>query len=178
MPNRRSTPAPVGIEKELFDAIDRLVAGTPTHPELQRKVVSGKLRVNPTTVALESGRARTLCAFEGCAYPRVYDEIKFNRPTRPKPATTFEELNKNLSRENSELRESIQLAMSRVAAMILRLEEHEKDTKRRVDTADRTIRQHEKVSSLEEVAGRVTNEQTSTVVPIKRGLRRRPKHQP
>jgi len=63
------------VEREFHDAIDRLIAGKPRHAKLKRLVAEGRLRISPSTVALESGRSRTLIALQKCRLPEVRNRI-------------------------------------------------------------------------------------------------------
>jgi len=175
MPKIRDELPPEGIEKELFDALERLANGKPNNPNLIRKANAGKLRINPTTVALEAGRSRTLCAYETCAYPRVYGEIQIYKSLKTKPTTSFEEINSKLTLENGELKDSIRLAMSRVAAMRLRMLAVDIDAKEKLAEAKRLSENATKVGSHEEITGQTTTVGNSTVVPIRRGVSRKPR---
>ncbi|TBY18518.1 hypothetical protein E0H93_36555 [Rhizobium leguminosarum bv. viciae] len=67
------------IEQDYLDAIERLLRGGATHPELARK--RAKAPVNFSTVAKEARRSRTAIATEGTAYPAVRAAIlKIARP--------------------------------------------------------------------------------------------------
>ena len=61
-----------GVEQDFMNAISAILSQKPTKPELQRRK---NLKLNFTTVAIEAGHSRTLIAFEGCAYPRVWAKI-------------------------------------------------------------------------------------------------------
>ena len=67
---RKAAP-PSLIERDILEALARLVAGKPTNPELKRLAARGRLSVNVSRVAKEAGRSRTLIAHEGCRYPAV-----------------------------------------------------------------------------------------------------------
>jgi hypothetical protein len=58
-----------------LNALTRLKEGKPLHPDLKRRSTSGKLIINPVTVALEAGRSRTLIGGEGCRYPHIRELI-------------------------------------------------------------------------------------------------------
>jgi hypothetical protein len=166
-------PAPIGIEKELFDALDRLLIQKPNVPHLQRKLKAGRLRINPTNVALEAGRARTLIAHEQCAYPRVRKAIAKNNNPDARIPTSFEELNDNLRQENSALKESVKMAMSRVAAMMVRMNAVETKASRKVAEAERVLADDEPKAAPEEIIGRKLSTQKPNVVSITRGRKRK-----
>lgn len=62
-------------EDDFRAALQRLVVGEPTHPELVRRHGANKLRISYSVVALEAGRSRTLIGHKGCALPGVREEI-------------------------------------------------------------------------------------------------------
>jgi len=72
--NRRASIQ--SIEKEFHEAIDRLVNTRPRAQKLKRMVKEGRLKISPTTVALEAGRSRTLIAMENCRLPSVRSRIR------------------------------------------------------------------------------------------------------
>lgn len=125
-----------GIEKELFDALERLKAGIPKQPDLQKKVRLKRLRINATTVAREAGRARTLIGHDGCAYPRVRAAIKALED-RSGPVTSFEDVNRKLREENADLRKTIKISMSQVAAVLRRMETLDSEIERKIKEATR-----------------------------------------
>lgn len=71
---RRRSPL-AAVERAFSDAIDRLIAGIPQHSKLKRLAAEGRLRINPTTVALEAGRSRTMIALENCRLPEIRNRI-------------------------------------------------------------------------------------------------------
>ena len=64
------------IERDFNDALDRLLAGTPRNSKLRKLAAEGRLNINPTTVAAEAGRSRTLIALEDCRLPSVRSRIQ------------------------------------------------------------------------------------------------------
>lgn len=155
-------------EKDLFDALDRLKANEPTHPELIRKARQKKLRINPTTVAKEAKRARTLIGLENCAYPEIRKAIaQLKAPPKPVPSHT--EIVDGLKRENKSLRMSVETAMSRVAAMALRMEALEKEAIRRVELQKRRAAMGANVDTNQVAGTRLKNTTENTsgnVVPL------------
>lgn len=126
-------------ERDLLDALERLKNGSPKNSGLAKKARLGKLRINPSTVAQEAGCSRTLIGHEGCAYPQIRDQVLKFRETASKPATSFEEINRKLRRENENLIEAVRVAMSRVAAMELQLQAGEIEALRKIRDLQRQL---------------------------------------
>lgn len=63
-------------EHDLLAALSRLINGAPTHPELVQLFKCRKLRINPSSVAKEANRSRTLISHKNCAYPEVRSDRK------------------------------------------------------------------------------------------------------
>ncbi len=59
------------IHSDFAEALARLIDGKPNNQELAQKAKEGKLRINVSSVALESGRSRTLIALEKTKYPEI-----------------------------------------------------------------------------------------------------------
>lgn len=127
------------VEQNLIDALERLKKGEPKNPGLAKKARVGKLRINPTTVAKEAGCSRTLIGLDECAYPKIRDQVLKYRDTASKPATSFEEINRQLRRDNLNLNEAVKIAMSRVAAMELQLHAGEVEAMRKVRDLQRQL---------------------------------------
>jgi len=72
---RRSRSPIHVIEREFNEALDRLLAAKPRDPKLKRLAGEGRLAINPTTVAQEANRSRTLIALEVCRLPSVRNRI-------------------------------------------------------------------------------------------------------
>lgn len=64
------------VQSDYLAALDRLLAGRPLNETLRAKADVGKLRINPSSVALEAGRSRTLIAHAGSTYSKVRDAIR------------------------------------------------------------------------------------------------------
>ncbi len=78
-------------------AIQRIVSGSPEHPENVELARRGRLQVNFSSVAKEAGnRSRTSISKKDCAYPHIRDEIIAlqaeiqERLTEAAPASTSE----------------------------------------------------------------------------------------
>lgn len=63
------------IERDFSAAVDRLLANNPSNPLLKKQAAKNRLRISPSTVALEAGRSRTLIAMENCRLPQIRDRI-------------------------------------------------------------------------------------------------------
>jgi hypothetical protein len=63
------------IESDFRAALVRIRKNKPENPVLAARAAKGKLKLNPMTLAMESGRSRTLIGFDGCAYQDVRDEL-------------------------------------------------------------------------------------------------------
>lgn len=130
---------PTRAERDLLDALARLKNGSPKNADLAKKARAGKLRINPTTVAQEAGCSRTLIGHENCIYPKIREQILKYRKETERPATSFEEINRQLRRDNLGLKEAVRLAMSRVAAMELQLKAGETTATREVRNLQRQL---------------------------------------
>jgi hypothetical protein len=127
------------VETALLSALKRLQDGNPDNPSLARKAKLGKLRINPSTVAQEAGCSRTLIGHDGCAYSEIRKQILKGRDTTVKPATSFEDINRNLRHENRNLKDAVNLSMSRVAAMLLQRDETLAEAELNVDEVKRQL---------------------------------------
>ena len=166
MPKKRPEAPYSPVEVELLEALARLEGGKLKDPTLLNKARMGKLRINPTTVAREAGRARTLIGHDGCAYPRVRAAIAaLSRPETP--VTSFEDVNRRLRDDNAELRRSVNVAMSRVAAMARRMAAVEQESKRRIAEAVRRAKA-EKGHNANQIAGASLVRQPGVVVQLKK----------
>ena len=75
MPRRRTKDRDI-IEQDFFDALERLEAGRPQHPDLRARLKKGKaVKVNISNVAKEAGRSRVLIGQEDCRYPVVRNRV-------------------------------------------------------------------------------------------------------
>lgn len=63
------------IERDFLEAIERLIAGRPRSPELIELAAAGKLKITIKSVAMESGRSRTLIGMDNCRYPEIRNRI-------------------------------------------------------------------------------------------------------
>jgi hypothetical protein len=137
------------LKRDLMSALERLKASNPNNPDLIKKAKLGKLRISPSTVAREAGCSRTLIGHEGCAYPEIRNLILKCRDTVAKPATSFEEINRALRHENQELKDAVKLAMSRVAALRLRMDATEISAARDAQEEERRLAEYHKQKSIQ-----------------------------
>lgn len=103
------------IHSDFADALARLIDGKPHNRELAQKAKEGKLRINISSVARESGRSRTLIALEKTKYPEVRRAIlavsgKCPRDNSTTKSAGYREKIKKLERQN-------RLLASHVAAL-------------------------------------------------------------
>lgn len=68
-------PKPSQVEQDFWDAIERILAGSPTDPILRDLATLGKLRLSISTVAKEARRSRRLIGHDGCRYANVRARI-------------------------------------------------------------------------------------------------------
>ncbi|MFC3457538.1 hypothetical protein [Massilia haematophila] len=168
MPKKIPEAPITGIEKELMDALARLKSGQPKNAILSKKAKLGKLRINAATVAREANRSRTLIGHDGCAYPRVRAAVK--AAAEPEvPPTSFEDVNRRLREDNQELRKTVKLAMSQVAAMIKRMDHLEREATRRIKTAERAVAGSTGATGHNSIAGaNLLRNHLAPVVPLPR----------
>lgn len=175
MPRKPNVPAavPDGVEGEFIRALNRLIEGAPEDPTNRKKARAGRLRINPTTVAREAKRARTLIAHAKCAYPNVRNAIDAYKTASEEPPTTFESINRGLRQQISKLEKDKNVALSLNVAMLRRMRAVEKETNRRIDLAKRIVGECGNPSLLDEFVGISTYEPNEKVVPIRRSKRRK-----
>lgn len=137
-------------ESDFVHALERLQAHNPTHPALIKKKRRGSLKINISTVALEAGHSRTLISHENCAFPIVRTAI-LNLRKAPRGLGTMAEANRKLRLENAHLRKDYQIAISRMAAMVRRMDRVEKEAIRRTSEIER-FKRHNNIDS-NEIAG-------------------------
>ncbi|HEY0835784.1 MAG TPA: hypothetical protein VGE72_17910 [Azospirillum sp.] len=157
VPAAPEAPVPKGAEKNLLDAIARLEKNKPTDPELKQRAKAGKLRVNPTTAALEAGCSRRL-AYK---FPRVRKALGIGEDEEAtseagkEPARTGKSLQEvvvQLRREKTDLKRERDLALSRSAALVVRLRQMEREVAREVRKATRRAKRPENPN---QIAGKV-----------------------
>lgn len=104
------------VRADAYAAIDRLLAGVPQNQKLREAAVNGKLQVNPTTVALESGRSRTYFGFRDCLLPDVRQRILEAKTTTGR-AVALRVLVTELQAQVRKLEEEIKVRDSAIVAL-------------------------------------------------------------
>ena len=79
----RKSTKPAAVKADFHDAIDRIIAGKPKHPDLKAKAAAGKLKLNATNVAKEAGRAPAL--FWNKSYADIAKRVKELQDPRRSP---------------------------------------------------------------------------------------------
>ncbi len=128
-------------EKAFFDAIDRLVAGKPTHADLKAEAADGgKADASMTNVALEAGYARTYLYKNRKKMARVFAKLgAVNGP--PGASSKTADLVRKLRHAKVELKHERDIAIDAARRCMQELDRSRKTS-------------HEKVSRLEaELAG-------------------------
>lgn len=108
------------IRAEANAAIDRLIAGNPQNEKLQAASLKGKIEINPTSVALESGRSRTYFGFAGCLLPDVRQRI-LELKTSTGRAVAFKRLAATLQARVHELQQALKARDSAIVALEIAL---------------------------------------------------------
>jgi hypothetical protein len=159
MSRKRPDPPPIDtLEEDFLLAIDRLERGMPGQSALQKLGRLRKLRINKSTVAVEAGHSRTKIY----DYPRVVARIQ-DLQTPVQAALTAREVIGHLRQENAQLRRDKREALSALAAMVIRLEQMEKEYRRRIREIERELARRRDDPS--EIGG--------NVIPMPRGLKRK-----
>lgn len=104
------------VRADAIAAIDRLLAGAPENAKLREAALSGKLQVNPTTVAIESGRSRTYFGFRDCLLPDVRQRI-LEAKTSTGRAVALRALATGLQAQVRKLEEEIKVRDSAIVAL-------------------------------------------------------------
>jgi hypothetical protein len=105
------------VEKDLITALERLKRGEPKNATLAKRAQSGRLSINPSTVAKEAGRSRTLIGSEGCAYGSVRELIlQARNPSRARASRSGKDVIATLRQTVSELQAQLITARTLLAA--------------------------------------------------------------
>jgi hypothetical protein len=135
---KAEAPAQDPIERDFLDAIDRLQDGEPRHKKLKAQKAKGMLKLNISSVALESGRARTLIALEhGCRYPRVRELVIQSKSGRTSLPTTHTELIRRLRADKAELAAQVKKYQSESMAHFQARVKAEEESERERSAASR-----------------------------------------
>lgn len=111
------------VRSDVNAAIDRLLNGSPSHSKLIESALAGKLKINVSTVALESGRSRTYFGYKNCLLPEERRRI-LELQTSPAQLVAHKELIRNLRAQIAELERSIKVKDTALAAMIVASAQH------------------------------------------------------
>jgi hypothetical protein len=124
-------PQPMSkLERDFHDALDRLIAGKPTHPELLALKREGKkLKINPRTVAKEARHSRTYIALEKPKFPDVRNRILDLKNPVLSPTDSSEVIG-GLRRQVTELREKLHYQQDQMKAHFNARRSLEKDVER------------------------------------------------
>jgi hypothetical protein len=114
------------IERAFMDALGRLQAGLPFHPELVTRVTAGRLRINFLTVAKEAGHSRTLIALEDCVYPDVRKAVLDACEQYGSRRSTMKETMRALREEISALMDKLDIRDTAYTELVIRTEAYEK----------------------------------------------------
>lgn len=103
--------SPTEQERRFFDAINRILAGNPSHGTLQAQAAAGKtIDLSPSNVAREAGYARTYLYKNKDAMARVWARIdEHTNPAKPHP--TANDIIRRLREQNEKLRAERDLAI-------------------------------------------------------------------
>lgn len=134
MPKKKKTQPINQIERDFFDAIERLENKCPTHPELQKVAKKGKLKTNKRTVAKEAGHSRTTLD----EYPRIVNRLKELESEESQQTRTSHDLINNLREEKEQLKNDKRLLASQLAAMAIKMDKQAKTHKAEIDFLKRS----------------------------------------
>jgi hypothetical protein len=139
------------IEQDFLDALQRLVEGKPKNKELKASAKEGKLKINISNVALESGHSRTLIALEDCRYPTAREAIMDAKGGKKALPTTYTHLIANLRADVARLKAERRLLETTMATHVLARRKAEVHARRDAAEAARhrkTIVELEKIAHL------------------------------
>jgi hypothetical protein len=139
--NKRARSPLHVIQRDFHDAIDRLVSGAPRDAGLKRLAAEDRLQINPTTVAKEARRSRTLIAIENCRLPDVRNRIlELSRSSDIALPRTANEVIVKLRADVAELERQKECLFQENRDLFLACEEAERNVKR---LRAEQLRQHE-----------------------------------
>ena len=151
-PNARQRVNLTEIESDFNHAIDRLIEGKPTNPDLQKIAARKKLAITPTTVAMEAGRSRTLIALKQCRLPLIRRRVLSlsGDVLTPRLSGSAAEIAR-LKEENAALKLELAAAIEAQGEHFLARERAERGEAKWRDAYRRSEQEHEgnaKVSSI------------------------------
>lgn len=118
-------------EKDLLEALARLLRGEPTHPDLIASASEGKLKISPASVAKEARRSRTLIGMENCQYPDIRRKVlasKEQTPLQMRRTAALQSLRSEVRRLETIIKikdTALATIMLQVASLERRLERYE-----------------------------------------------------
>lgn len=118
-------------EKDLLEALARLLRGEPTHPDLIASASQGKLKISPASVAKEARRSRTLIGMENCQYPDIRRKVlasKEQTPLQMRRSAALQSLRSEVRRLETIIKikdTALATIMLQVASLERRLERYE-----------------------------------------------------
>ncbi|WP_138468672.1 hypothetical protein [Poseidonocella sp. HB161398] len=128
MPRHRRSSDPSIIERDILDALARLEAGKPRHPDLADRLRRGKpVKVNIANVAKEAGRSRTLIGMENCAFPALRNRVLAAAGQEGVEPGNLNDVIKRLRAENAELKAERDDARKHAAWHLLERQKAEKE---------------------------------------------------
>lgn len=110
--------------KDLLAALTRLRASQPTHPDLVLAASEGKLKITPSSVALEARRSRTLIGMDDCKYPDIRREVLASKDQSQLQIKRSAAM-KAMADEVRRLKDLVRARDSALAAAFLRLDDLE-----------------------------------------------------
>lgn len=155
------------IEQDFLDALQRLAEGKPRHKKLKAMAREGKLKINTSNVALESGRSRTLIALEDCRYPKVREAVKVAEGGKKAQPTTYTQLIQNLRAELAIHKAEKRLLETTMAVHVLARRKAEVNARRDAEEAARLRKQ---IVELQKIAYLPQSEKASPRLVLIRGL--------
>ena len=124
-----------GWVKAIDDAIRRIQDGKPTNAQLLRLARLGRLRLGPSAVAREAKCPRDYISHEGCRFPDLYRKIKALMDPVAVPHS-LTEVTLKVRQRNKELLDSIRVARSKLAAVLIWAEDKAKEFDRKVERTE------------------------------------------
>jgi hypothetical protein len=104
------------VEADFLNALSRLKEGKPLDPTLKKRAATGRLVINPVTVASEAGRSRTLVGSDDCAYPHIRELILQAGGRRRDDGVTKADIVEKLRSALKTLQEDLDTARTLLAA--------------------------------------------------------------
>jgi len=131
MPAARRRASRAVVERDFYEAIERIRANRPRDPKLKRLAAEGRLSLNVSTVAQEAKRARTLIGYDSCQYQdvrkRILESMKPGAVAAPRTAS---EVISRLRAEVSRLNESLRASMDAQVAHLVARQKAEREAER------------------------------------------------